>query len=68
MNINHSRASAAMRALIRSYVLAFGIAHAADQTTTRLDASLITRRPNRALRAARLSHDRLICGYQNCVA
>jgi hypothetical protein len=38
MNIIHWRASPAMRALIPSCMLAFGIAHAADQTSARLDA------------------------------
>ena len=52
MNINHWRASPAMRALLPSCVLAFGIAHAADQTTTRPDAT-VGNKVTQAMRPAR---------------
>jgi hypothetical protein len=40
MNSIHWRSNPAMRALLSSCMLAFGIAHAADQTTTRPDATV----------------------------
>jgi hypothetical protein len=58
MNFNHWRASpTVVRALIPSFALAFGIAHAADQTTARLDTG-VAHNATQAARPARAAAPR----------